>query len=257
VAEVRNLSYIFQARVTFVHVGRPKNEQENELVRLLERYGFDKKDHSVIFEAGEVTRTLNEIAEEENIDLIVTGALKKESQRNRYFGSLSRNLARNATIPVMLVPEAALPVKPIEKIIISISEEHPENVIESGLLFAKNIAGAKVFIVKESALRGSKFTLSQYYTEKELQLAHEKLLQKEDEYIANLLQPFDCKDLDITTKVVFGHSGFGLVEFANQIEADLMVDAFPDFRLGILDRIFPHDVEYALLDLPCKLLLIH
>jgi hypothetical protein len=157
----------------------------------------------------------------------------------------------------MLVPEAALPVKPVEKIVISLSEKEPTNVIESGLLFARNIPGARIFIVKESGLRGSKFTLSQYYTEKEFQLAHEKLLQTEEEYVAKLLQPFDTQNLDITTKVVFGHSGMGLVEYSNQIEADLIVDSFPDFRLGILDRIFPHDVEYALLDLPCKLLLIH
>jgi nucleotide-binding universal stress UspA family protein len=240
-----------------VHVGKPKNDQKNTLFALLEKYGFDSQNHKVIFEDGQVTRTLNEIAEEEKVDLIITGALKKESQRRRYLGSVSRNLARQANVPVLLVPEAALPVKPIEKIVISLSEKEPQNVIESGLLFARNIPNAKVFIVKESALRGSRVSLAQYYTDKDLQQAHEDLIQKEEEYTRKLLEPFDCKGLNITTKVVFGHSGMGLVEFANQIGADLMIDSFPDFRLGILDRIFPHDVEYALLDLPCKLLLIH
>ncbi|MGZ5302975.1 MAG: hypothetical protein ACXWDO_02565, partial [Bacteroidia bacterium] len=114
----------------------------------------------------------------------------------------------------------------------------------------------KVFLVKESVLHGAKFGLSQYYADNEMDKSHADLVGSELAYLDEIMQYFDTEGVDIYKKVVFGHSGLAVVQFANKIKADLLIDAFPDFRLGILDRIFPHDVEYALQNLPCKLLLI-
>ena len=165
-------------------------------------------------------------------------------------------MARKAKIPVLLIPEAHLPLMPSQKIVVAINDEVPRKVIEAGLHFARNTTGSKIYLVKESVLHGAKFGLSQYYADNEADRSHQELVSCELSYLDEIMQYFDTEGLAIYKKVVVGHSGLAVVEFANKIKADLLIDSFPDFRLGILDRLFPHDVEFALQNLPCKLLLI-
>jgi hypothetical protein len=254
---VKVLSLQFGAKITFIHAGNPQPEQKQLLDEYLEKYGFKDGDYKIIFKRGGINKTINEITEAEHIDMVVTGALRREPLRKLYTGSVSRNLARKAKVPVFLIPEAHLPITPTQKIVIAINDEVPRRVIEAGLHFAHNTKGSKVYLVKESVLHGAKFGLSQYYADNEADKSHHELVACEMGYLDEIMQYFDTEGLDIYKKVVSGHSGLAVVEFANKIKADLLIDAFPDFRLGILDRIFPHDVEFALQNLPCKLLLIH
>jgi hypothetical protein len=48
-----------------------------------------------------------------------------------------------------------------------------------------------------------------------------------------------------------------ITQFAREHEADLLVLNSPDTKLNLLDRVFPHDIEFALADLPCDLLIVH
>ncbi len=54
-----------------------------------------------------------------------------------------------------------------------------------------------------------------------------------------------------------GKPGFCATNFARKHDADLLVISSPDKDLGLLDRVFPYDLEYALLNLPCNLLIVH
>jgi hypothetical protein len=58
-------------------------------------------------------------------------------------------------------------------------------------------------------------------------------------------------------KVVKGKPGYAISHFARQNHYDLIVFNSPDTHLGIFDRIFTHDIEYVLADMPCNLLIIH
>jgi hypothetical protein len=46
-------------------------------------------------------------------------------------------------------------------------------------------------------------------------------------------------------------------QFAGENSADLLVLNSPDRKMNILDRVFPHDIEHALADLPCNLLIVN
>lgn len=253
---MRSLSRQFDARVTFIHAGNPQPEQKQLFETYLDKYGFKESEFKIIFKRGGINKTINELAETEKIDLVITGALKREPLRKLISGSISRRLARNAKIPVLLIPEASLPLKPTRKIVVAVNDESPRRVIASGLMFARNLEGCKVILAKESVLHGAKFGLTQYYADNEVEKSHMDLVASELSYLDEIMQYFDTEGIELYKKVVFGHSGVAVVEFANKVKCDLLIDAFPDFRLGILDRIFPHDVEYALQNLPCKLLLI-
>jgi nucleotide-binding universal stress UspA family protein len=56
---------------------------------------------------------------------------------------------------------------------------------------------------------------------------------------------------------VSGKSGFELPKFAVKKSANLLVLGAPPRRSSFFDRLFPHDLEYILADLPCNLLIVH
>jgi nucleotide-binding universal stress UspA family protein len=238
-------------------VGVPLQEQMKIFSGLLEKHGFHEIGYKIVFREGDVQKVIWDVCGEEKIDLLVSGALRKEPLQKQYFGSIARGLARNPKGPVMLVPEPQLPTKPISKIIISVEDDNPVDVIDSGLVFARNIKGSQIYFVKESVLKSAPHTLKQYYNEEEYRSAFNKLISQENEYITKMLEPFETIGLNVTTQIVFGQSGTGLVEFAKEINADLIIDAHPETKHRILDRLFPHDVEYILLNLPCRLLLFN
>jgi nucleotide-binding universal stress UspA family protein len=63
--------------------------------------------------------------------------------------------------------------------------------------------------------------------------------------------------LDIKEQHVFGKPGYTIAHYAKAKRADLLVVNSPDTKLGLLDRIFKHDLEYILADLPTDLLIVH
>jgi len=249
------LAGLFESDIVFIHVGVHFPEQMKLFTSLLEKHSYHDLNYKIIFREGDVQKVIWEVCKEEKIDLLVSGALRREPLQKQYFGSIARGLARNPKGPLMLVPEPQLPSKRIEKIIVSVEDINPAHVIESGILFARRTPGCKLFFVKESVLKSAPQSLKQYYNENEYREAYNKLITQEKDYVDQMLAPYDTTGLIITSQIVFGQSGTGLVEFARQIEADLIIDAHPDVKQGILDRLFPHDVEYILLNLPCNLML--
>ena len=76
--------------------------------------------------------------------------------------------------------------------------------------------------------------------------------------IEGLLQ--NCQvpvNLEIKEQHVFGKRGYTIAHYAKAKRADLLVVNSPDTKLRFLDRIFKHDLEYILVDLPSDVLIVH
>ena len=61
----------------------------------------------------------------------------------------------------------------------------------------------------------------------------------------------------VTDKNIKGKPGYAISKFSKDKKADLLVINSPDTHLNVFDRIFAHDIEYILADLPCNLLIVH
>jgi nucleotide-binding universal stress UspA family protein len=70
-----------------------------------------------------------------------------------------------------------------------------------------------------------------------------------------MLQHIDTSDIIIKTQSIFGRRGYSIGHYAKIKRADLLVISAPK-KTGILDRIFPHDLEYILSELPTDVLIV-
>jgi len=127
-----------------------------------------------------------------------------------------------------------------------------ENTIDTALYFAEHLKTKEVYIVQELDVNVSLISDAQVNT-----LKQQKELQTNDSLIRSIIKKHAGKDLEIINKTVKGKTGYAIKKFAQTKKADLLVIGSPDIQLNVIDRIFTHDMEYILANLPCNLLIVH
>jgi nucleotide-binding universal stress UspA family protein len=198
-----------------------------------------------------------ECCKKHQVDLLVTGALKKENLVQYYVGTIARKVLRKAGCAVLTIVNPTKEEKPYRNVVVS-AEDSPyvkEAISAACQLVPKN-TGAWVHIVREVKLYGLTMAASDQYTEEEYDDVRHSLVKQEIQKVEDMLQRIPHDGIRINIKVVSGKSGFELPRFAERKNADLLVVGAPPRKFSILDRIFPHDTEYVLADLPCSLLLV-
>ncbi len=87
--------------------------------------------------------------------------------------------------------------------------------------------------------------------------AKKEFKQDEEQKLHSMSEKCYSPDVAIIEKTVKGKPGYAIAKYAKDKKADLLVINSPDTQLNLLDRIFTHDIEYILADLPCDLLIVH
>jgi nucleotide-binding universal stress UspA family protein len=258
-AESKRLQEKFKAQMIFIHVGEKNLQQEQYLKHLLHRFGLEKQENSLLWEDGDPVEIILEKSKELDIDLIVAGAMEKENLLKYFIGSIARKLCRRAKCSVLMLREPSLQPKPIMKIVVE-GSDHPKSVqtVETAIYIAKQVGSSHVNIVQESDI--SKMALirsTENLTDTESDKRREKLFKEENERLAETLKCNDCGSLKVNVERIDGKPGYVISTFAREQKADLLILNSPDTKLNFLDRVFPHDIEYALANLPCDLMIVH
>ena len=244
-----------KANVVFIHVGVPLPEQMKIFTGLLEKYGFDKMNYKIIFREGDVGHMIWDVCKDEKVDLLISGALRKEPVQKQNFGSIARGLAGSPEGNVLLLPEPQVPARPLAKIIIAVSDDNPDTVIETGIFFGNQTSLAQLYFVKESIFKVPPWTMLRYENDPEFRDAADLIIKEERDGITRRLADFTTSGLNVSSELVFGHPGLGIVNFAREIGANLIIDSHPDAKTANPEYRYPHDVEVILLNMPCNLLL--
>ena len=84
-----------------------------------------------------------------------------------------------------------------------------------------------------------------------------QIINDEIERIHSIVEHCHPEGFKITEEVIFGRLGYTIRQYAKNYDADLLVINSPDAKYGIIDRIFTHDMEFILEDLPCNVLIVH
>lgn len=257
-AESRRLQKIFNAQLVFIHIGEKSLQQEQYLKHLLHRFELDGDTNKLVWEQGDPVEKILTICKEEDVDLLVAGALEKESMLKYFMGSIARNLCRKAKCSILMLREPNILSKPVKRIVVE-GSDHPKTVysIETAVYVGKKTGAADVFVIQEQDAGKMALIRSDAFSDNEADNHKEKIVIEEVGKLNDILACTDCGNLKITTERLDGKPGYVISNFARQHQADLLVLNSPDTKLNLLDRVFPHDIEFALADLPCDLLIVH
>jgi nucleotide-binding universal stress UspA family protein len=254
--EAIRIANLFNAELIGVHVGEKTTQKEKDLKTILSEADELNIPLKTIWQQGEPVQVILKTSVDENVDLLILGALKKEKLLKYYVGSIARKITRKASCSILLLIKPSIIRQFCKHIVVNgLKDDKTEETIKTSVLFAKHLLCKKMTIVEEISQSELQVKVNDDKSLRKSTIVKERLKIREDRRVKNILKEIDCADISIKTQSIFGTRGYSIGHYAKVKRADLLVMNAPN-KIGILDRIFPHDIEYILSELPTDVLIV-
>ncbi|MDC1162141.1 universal stress protein [Tenacibaculum sp.] len=254
--ETIRLANMFNAELIGVHVGEKSNKKEKQLQLLLNDSPTLKIPLKTIWQGGKPVSVILQTCNEQNIDLLILGALQQENIYKYYVGSIARELTRKAPCSVLLLIKPSIKRVPCKHIVVNgLEDEKTEETIKIAFKFSKDLDCKRITIVEEISQAELDVKVSDDKTLRKANIKKERITTREDKRVQNILNDIDCSDITVKKQSIFGRRGYSIGHFAKVKRADLLIMNAPS-KISFLDRIFPHDIEYILSELPTDVLIV-
>lgn len=257
--EAIRITHAFNARLLLIHVGEKTPESQQRIDELLTQANCDPTRYKVVWKTNNPVQAILDACVENDVDLLIIGALHKENLVQYYKGSIARKLCRKANCSLLLLTHPEVKSRPCNKIVVN-GLNHPKtaDTIRTAFYVAEAFKSTHITVVEE--LDAGKVMPKDHDELSVIQATRKKahLARSEHERLAQILTEVpEHKHVHVEEKCIFGKKGYTIGHFAESNHVDLLMLNSPDTKLGFLDRVFTHDLEYILSDLPTDLLLVH
>lgn len=258
-SEAVRIVKLMNASLTLIHVGELSSTQHEQLRKLISKTGADSVNTTVIAKEGAPVDVILEICQVQKVDLLIAGALLKENLARYFRGSIARKLSREAQCSILLITNPKTKSEPCRKVLVNgISHPKTPDTVKTAVKFAGWLKANELIIADEVPTHAIRVRVND---DKGLIHAERKrraVVRDENKRLSSALNEVVIPvGLQISKQVLYGKPGYSIGHFAADKGVDLLIMNSPDTRLGILDRLFTHDIEYVLSDLPCDLLIVH
>ena len=254
--EAVRLANMFDAELVGVHVGEKTDQKITDLNLLLKEADTLNNSFKVIWQKGKPVDIILQTCTNQNIDLLILGALQQENLFKYYVGSIARKITRKAPCSVLLLIKPSIIRVPCKHIVVNgLSDNRTEETIKTSFFITKKLNCKKITIVEEIKQEELHIKINDDTSLRRANIAKERIKNREDRRVKNILKEIDCSNLTLKTQSIFGKRGYSIGHYAKLKRADLLVMNAPS-KSGILDRIFPQDIEYILSELPTDLLIV-
>ncbi len=246
------------AELHLVHVGQPNPQKEQYLAEVLKRLQI--KLDGLHWLEGDKVESLLEFTQSQHTDLLITATDDTQNLFKYFTGSISKNLCRKCRCSILLLHHPVKNKGAFEHLVVS-GVDHPKTsyTLEFAARLSKCTETKKLTLVEELPVDQLVVSMGNDQPAQPVYSTAETLMNLFDnrQAVDNLLHQFESGNLQVEVDRREGKPGYCVSAFARESQADLLVLNSPDTELGLLDRLFPHDLEYALSNLPCSLLVVH
>ena len=254
--EAIRMANMFGAQLVGVHVGEKTNKKQNQLADLILEAPKLKYPIKTVWQKGKPVDVILNTAVNENIDLLVLGALQQENLYKYYVGSVAREITRKASCSVLLLIKPSVERVKCNHIVVNgLKDKRTTETIEASFLVSKALECKRITIVEEISQKEIEVKVSDDYSLRKANINKEKLKRREDSRVNKILGNIRTDGISVKIQSIFGKRGYSIGHYAKVKRADLLVMNAPS-KTSILDRIFPHDIEYILTELPTDVLIV-
>ena len=259
VFETTRIAHFFKAKLILLHVGEKSDEKSDEINQLLKNIEHKDLSIDIQWEKGKPYDVILEACDSLQIDLLILGALQHENMFQFYVGSIARKLTRKVSCSVLLLIKPSAVRVPCKNVVVNGLDAPDTALAITDAFYVANALGAQqLTIVEEILQREIHVTVEDDRSLKKANLVKERLKQREESRVRKLVADLPntlTSKVKVKTQSIFGQRGYSIGHYAEVVRADLLVMNAPT-KTGLLDRIFPHDLEHILSDLPTDLLII-
>ena len=259
VSEAARLALAFDCCLVLIHVGNEEKAKIKTLNGFLATFKKNGLKYELVFLAGAPVDAVISAVMNNEIDLIVLGALKKESFFKYYLGSIARQITRKASCSVMLLTSSNIKDLPYNHIVVNgLEDPKTKETIKEAFYFGSRLKSSKITIVEEVDQNEININVDDDESLRKSTIIRDRLRRREKQRVKKLIGSVPSKSLEnisVKSQPIFGKRGYSIGHYAQVVGADLLVMNSPS-KSSFWDRIFPHDIEYILSDLPTNVLII-
>lgn len=257
--ESARLALSFEATLVLIHVGKKSSQKEQELQEILQPFATQNLSYELVFETGDPVNVILSTTEEKKIDLLILGALQRENFLKYYVGSIARKITRKAKCSVLLMIKPSVERIPYEHIVVNgLQDQKTKQTIASAFFVGHKLGVSKISIVEEISQQEIAVNVEDDKSLRKATLRKERIRMREESRIKKIVAEIPQEHIDeiaIKSQPIFGKRGYSIGHYAKVVRADLLVMNAPT-KMTFWDRLFPHDIEHILTELPTDVLII-
>ena len=257
--ETTRIAHYFSAKLILLHVG---DKTERKLTKINEIVSEIEHKHlpiDIIWQKGKPYEIISDTCVRNHIDLLILGARQHENMFQFYVGSIARKLTRKVSCSVLLLIKPSVVRVPCKHVVVNgLNAPDTPLAITDAFYVANALGSQQLTIVEEIGRNELQISVEDDRSLKKVNLVKERLKHREESRVRKILEglpSFLTGKVKVKTQSIFGRRGYSIGHYAEVVRADLLVMNAPT-KIGLLDRIFPHDLEHILSDLPTDLLII-
>lgn len=257
--EAARLCLFFRAKLVLIHVGEETSDKIDSFKEILQPFTEDGLLSEFIFTPGEPAEVILRTSSSLRIDLLIIGALQREKLVTYYVGSIARKITRKAKCSVLLLIKPSVNRIPCNHIVVNgLEDPKTEKTVRNAFYVAHHLGTSKITVVEEIREQEIHVHIDDDVSLRKATIVKEKLRRREDSRIQKIVAevaPDDKEDITVESQAIFGRRGYSIGHYAEVVRADLLVMNAPT-QTNFWDRLFPHDIEHILAELPTDVLII-
>ena len=257
--EAARLALFLESRLVLIHVGESSDDKSTVFSSLLSSFKDKGLDFEVTFKSGDPVEVILSITEEKKIDLLIIGALKKEKFLKYYIGSIARKITRKANCSILLLINPSKDRVCCNHIVVNgLKDPKTEETVITAFFVGNKLGASKITVVEEISDDEVSVKVDDDKSLRRSTIVKERLRLREEMRLKTILKSIPAeltKDIKIKSQPIFGKRGYSIGHYAQVARADLLVMNAPK-KMNFWDRLFPHDIEHILTELPTDVLIV-
>ena len=257
--EAARLALFFGSKLVLIHVGEASEEKLNKFLAFLTPFKDQGLVFEVSFKSGDPVEVILSTTNEKEVDLLIIGALKKEKFVKYYLGSIARKVTRKATCSVLLLINPSKERVSCSHIVVNgLKDPKTEETVATAFFVGHKLGANKITVVEEISDEEVSVKVDDDKSLRKSTIVKERLRLREEMRVKTILGTIPgelTKDIKIKSQPIFGKRGYSIGHYAQVARADLLVMNAPR-KMNFWDRLFPHDIEHILTELPTDVLIV-
>jgi nucleotide-binding universal stress UspA family protein len=257
--EAARFALCFSSKLVLIHVGEASEKKTNIFLRFLSPFKSKGLEFELLFQPGDPVDVILSSTKEKNIDLLIIGALKKENFLKYYLGSIARKITRQASCSVLLLINPSVKRVPCKHIVVNgLKDPKTKETLTTAFLVGHKLGVDKITVVEEIEQDEVSVKVDDDKSLRKSTIVKERLRLREEARVKKVLDTIPAnytKDMTIKSQPIFGKRGYSIGHYAQVARADLLVMNAPT-KMTFWDRLFPHDIEHILTELPTDVLIV-
>ena len=257
--EAARLALCLGGKLVLIHVGETSDEKSKTFLTFLKPFVNNGLEFEILFKSGDPVDVILSSTIEKNIDLLIIGALKKENFLKYYLGSIARKITRKANCSVLLLINPSIERVPCEHIVVNgLKDPKTKETVNTAFFVGHKLGVNKITVVEEINQDEVSVKVDDDKSLRISTIIKERLRLREEARVKKILNTIPSeytKEITIKSQPIFGKRGYSIGHYAQVARADLLVMNAPS-KMTFWDRLFPHDIEHILTELPTDVLIV-